>query len=77
MTKPFVLSAILSLRSNSDFVSLLIGLDESAVLLTLSMDKLVLKAERLIAPVPPRATGTTPNIFSASTELANLAYATY
>ena len=49
------------------------GLDESAVLLTLSKVRLDFKVVKLLEPVPPLVIGTMPDIFSASTLLANFA----
>ena len=45
------------------------GLERSDVLFTLFKASVVLNEDKLFAPVPPRATGTTPVIFSASTLL--------
>ena len=66
----FVVSDAYNLRSNAVCVLALIGFSVSAVLFTLSKAIAVLKADKLIVPVPPRATGTTPVIFSASTLFA-------
>ena len=49
------------------------GLEESAVLLTLSKASEDFKVVKLFEPVPPRVTGTMPDIFSASTLFANMA----
>ena len=53
------------------------GFDESAILFILSISNAVFKPVKLFTPVPPNVTGTIPTIFSASTVLANCAYATY
>ena len=66
----FVVSDAYNLRSNAACVAVLMGLVRSVVLFNLSKAIAVLKADKLIVPVPPRATGTTPVIFSASTLFA-------
>ena len=53
------------------------GLARSVVLFTLFKANAVFKPDKLFTPVPPNVTGTIPSIFSASTLLANCAYATY
>ena len=53
------------------------GFAVSAVLLILSIANKVFKPAIELTPVPPNVTGTIPTIFSASTLLANCAYATY
>ena len=65
-----MVSALLSFVSNAETTALLIGFNESAVLFTLSICKLFFKSSRVLAPVPPRATGTSPTIFSAATPFA-------
>ena len=73
VTYALALSALFNLRSNAVWVDILIGLEESAVLLTLSKESDDFKVVKLFEPVPPRATGTMPDIFSASTLFANMA----
>ena len=73
VTNALVLSALFNLRSNAVWVDILIGLEESAVLLTLSSSRFDFKFDKLFVPVPPLLTGTIPDILSASTLLANLA----
>ena len=72
-----LVSIKLDFKSSAACTVALIGLSASAVLFILSIANDDLNVDRLVAPVPPRATGTTPTKFSASTLLANCAYATY
>ena len=73
VTKALVLSALFNLRSNAVWVAILIGLEESAVLVTLSNPRFDFNVIRLFVPVPPFETGTIPDKFSASTLFANFA----
>ena len=77
LEKREVSEAVTDIKSNAACVFILIGLSASAVLFILSSANDVLKAVIDDTPVPPLFTGTIPAIFSASTLLANCAYATY
>ena len=68
-----LISVASNFKSSAVCVLVLIGFSVSVVLFTLSIDITVLKEDKLFAPVPPRATGTMPVIFSASTLFANCA----
>ena len=72
-----LVSAAFNLLSSAVCVFALIGLSASAVLFILSKTNAVFNAAMVDTPVPPFVTGTRPIIFSASTLLANCAYATY